>query len=61
MVVESIFAHIFASQSFMEFALKMSFVEINSEQTYDLFRGGTQFLDAKEIHWIDVDSIENAI
>lgn len=40
MTVESIFAHIFAAKANQEFAIKMSFLEINHEQVFDLLNDG---------------------
>lgn len=61
MVVESLFAYIFSSKPFIDFALKMSYVEVSCEQIYDLFNCGNQIRSEADLKWLDIESIEDAV
>lgn len=60
MTVESIFAHIFAAKANQEFAIKMSYIEINNEQAFDLLNEGEPAV-VESLKWVEVTSIDDAI
>ena len=60
MIIESIFAYIFYSKHY-KYVLKLTYVEINEENVYDLIREGDLLHDGSEPSFEICSSVEEAM